>query len=352
MKGISLFSCAGIGEFFLDQLDIDFVVANDIDPVRCKTYNYFHKNTKIIVGDITKQETKKQILDSVKNENIEFLLATPPCQGMSSVGKNRKDNSLQFDIRNSLVLESIDIIDKTNPTYILFENVPRFLKVKYLYLNEYLTIVEVLEKKFGNAYNIKVDIFNSADFEIPQTRNRVFIRLFKKGTNWKDPNLNKKHISLEQAIGHLPSLESGEKSKIKNHWARSHPKNQIDSLMHTKTGYSALNNKFHYPRNKNKLKVKGYGNCYRRIDWDRPAPTVTMRNEIISSQNNVHPGRLKQDGTYSDARVLTMRELLIIMSLPPDLDVPNNISDTKIRQLIGEGIPPKMVYEIVKEIFK
>ena len=77
-----------------------------------------------------------------------------------------------------------------------------------------------------------------------------------------------------------------------------------------------------------------------------------MRNEIISSQNNVHPGRLKHDGTYSDARVLTIRELLIIMSLPPDLDIPNNISDTKIRQLIGEGIPPKMVYEIVREIFR
>lgn len=216
MKGISLFSCAGIGEFFLNQLNIDFVVANDIDPVRFKTYNYFHQNTKTIVGDVTKQETKKQILDSVKNENIEFLLATPPCQGMSSVGKNRKDNSLQFDIRNSLVLESIDIIEKTNPTYILFENVPRFLKVKCLYLNEYLTIVEILEKRFGNDYNIKVNVFNSADFEIPQTRNRVFIRLFKKGTSWKDPELNKKHITLEHAIGHLPSLESGEKSKIKN----------------------------------------------------------------------------------------------------------------------------------------
>ena len=352
MKGISLFCCAGIGEFYLEKLGIDFIVANDIDPIRCKIYNHFHNKTKTIVGDITEKVTKDNILNVVQNTKIDFLLATPPCQGMSTAGKNRKDETLNFDVRNSLILETIDIIEKTNPKYILFENVPRFLKVKYFFQDEYLTITEILDRKFGKEYNIKTDVFNSADFKIPQIRNRVFIRIFKKGCEWNDPKIDKKHISLKEAIGDLPTLESGEKSKIKNHWARTHPINQVLCLKNTPTGFSALNNEIHFPKNKNNEKVKGYKNCYRRVDWDRPSPTITMRNEIISSQNNVHPGRKLPNGTYSDARVFTIRELLIIMSLPADLDIPQNISDTKIRHLIGEGIPPKMVYEIVNGINK
>ena len=78
-----------------------------------------------------------------------------------------------------------------------------------------------------------------------------------------------------------------------------------------------------------------------------------MRNEIISSQNNVHPGRKLKDGsTWSDARVLTLRELLIITSLPPDIDLPTDISDSSLRQFIGEGIPPKMLKKIIEEIVR
>ena len=63
---------------------------------------------------------------------------------------------------------------------------------------------------------------------------------------------------------------------------------------------------------KNGRKIKGYNTTYKRIEWDKPAPTITMCNGGISSQNNVHPGRLQKDGTYSDARVLTLRELFIL----------------------------------------
>jgi len=78
----------------LDKLGIDFVDANDIDSIRCNAYNYFHKNTKTIVGDITKKETKEKILNAVENIDIYFLLATTPCQGISNPSKNRKDDYL------------------------------------------------------------------------------------------------------------------------------------------------------------------------------------------------------------------------------------------------------------------
>ena len=84
--------------------------------------------------------------------------------------------------------------------------------------------------------------------------------------------------------------------------------------------------------------------------WDAPSPTVTMRNEIMSSQDKVHPGRPLGNGLWSDARVLTLRELLIVMSMPPDLDLPSNVSDTALRQYIGEGVPSLMMKTILSGI--
>ena len=75
-----------------------------------------------------------------------------------------------------------------------------------------------------------------------------------------------------------------------------------------------------------------------------------MRNEIMSSQDKVHPGRPLGNGKWSDARVLTLRELLIIMSLPADLDLPTNVTDTALRQYIGEGIPSLMMRKIIEGI--
>lgn len=122
-------------------------------------------------------------------------------------------------------------------------------------------------------------------------------------------------------------------------------------MRHTKSGDTAFNNDKFYPHNKGK-RIKAYNTTYRRIKWDEPAPTITIRNDAISSQNNVHPGRLKSDGTYSDARVLTPLELMLLSSLPPDWDIPEDTPELLIRRCIGKCIPPLLVKEIVLGIHK
>jgi DNA (cytosine-5)-methyltransferase 1 len=121
-------------------------------------------------------------------------------------------------------------------------------------------------------------------------------------------------------------------------------------MKHTKTGTSAFSNPVYYPQKKDGTKIKGYESSYRRIKWDEPAPTITIRNDAISSQRNVHPGRLLPDGTYSDARVLTPYELMILTSLPKDWPLPDDTPEVLIRQVIGESIPPLMVKAIVGEL--
>lgn len=81
-----------------------------------------------------------------------------------------------------------------------------------------------------------------------------------------------------------------------------------------------------------------------------------MDNRKISSQNNVHPGRLigtdnEGNDLYSDPRTLTLYELMIIMSLPKDWNVPANTPEAFLRRIIGEGIPPlfvKKVFEMIQ----
>ena len=121
-------------------------------------------------------------------------------------------------------------------------------------------------------------------------------------------------------------------------------------MQHTATGTSAFSNPVYYPQKEDGTRIKGYESSYRRIKWDEPAPTITIRIDAISSQRNVHPGRLLDDGTYSDARVLTPYELMLLTSLPANWNIPDNTPEILIRQVIGESIPPLMIKKIVGEI--
>lgn len=349
IKAASLFSGAGISEHYLQDIGIDVVIANEIVTSRSITHSFFYPDCEMVNADITEAETQKIIVDKCLANNVKLIIATPPCQGLSSAGSNRTEKSLYNDPRNFLILSALNIVDKVNPDFVVIENVPRFQQMIFPYENEMISLAELLQRKYSDEYMIDHAVFNAADYGVPQTRLRVVFRMWRKGLSWDLPK-KQKQITLREAIGDLPSLESGEKSEIKNHFARKHPQNHIECMKHTPTGMSAFKNEVFYPKKPDGSRIKGYGNTYKRMRWDFPAPTITMRNEIISSQENVHPGHLLPDGTWSDARVLTLRELLIVSSLPPDLDQPTNLTETAFRQLIGEGIPPMLMKEIMKGI--
>lgn len=348
MRALSLFASAGIAEFGFKETIVEVVLANELIPVRMNVHKFWHPEIKTICGDITDENIKKQIIDKSKKEKIDFVFATPPCQGISLIGKNKTNDQMLADKRNFLIFHAFDIIDELDPKCILIENVARFFKIKFTMGNKLVSIEEIVREKYGDKYNLDFQVFDAQYYGVPQHRERAIIRMWKKGFKWDNPK-RQKIITLEEAIGNLPSLESGEKSKIKNHNARLHTERHVECMKHTPTGHSAFENEFYYPKDeKTGRRLKGYAATYKRMSWDKPAPTITMRNDCISSQSNVHPGRLLPDGTYSDARVLTMRELFILSSMDPDLDLPNFASDIQIRHMIGEAVPPKLINEILK----
>ena len=348
LTGISLFASAGIGETYFKDVGIDIKVANELLEKRADLYRAIYPETTVVCGDITKDEVFSKILASCPKK-VDFILASPPCQGMSVAGKNRNQTTMEADERNYLITYVVKAIKATNPDYILVENVPALLKLELQYAGKYRTVLNILQYEFGDEYDIDSMVVDSSDYGVPQTRLRAIIKMNRKGKKWVWP-IKRDKITVRDAIGHLPSLEAGERSEIKWHFARKHSKENILWMKHTPTGKSAFSNPVYYPQKKDGTRVKGYESSYRRIRWDAPAPTITIRNDCIASQRNVHPGRLLPDGTYSDARVLTPLELMLLNSLPADWNIPDDTPELLIRQCIGESIPPLMLKEIVRGI--
>lgn len=376
INAISLFCNVGIAEAYYKEIGIDVKIANELQEDRAKFYQHIYPNTCMITGDITKKETKDKIIKEASKYKIDLIIATPPCQGMSTAGK------MEFgDPRNALICHAVEIIKIIKPDYVFFENVPKQLTTKILVNERESLIPEFLHSALDNEYIFNNNfLIDAANYGVPQSRERAIILLTKKTKNKKRtfPKPDKKIITLAESIGNLPILdpvisdlpfedtlkffpnflERKENALKISKWfyPPSHPYRQIIALTHTPSGKTAFDNDDKFkPKKKNGELIKGFKNTYKRQDWNKPACTITMYNRTISSQNNVHPGRLlgqDQEGNiiYSDARVFTIYELLILTSLPLDWNIPNWASENFIRSVIGEGIPPILTKKIMQKL--
>lgn len=343
IKGASLFSSAGIAELYLKDIGINIVVANELIKKRCDLHKFLYPSCKMIPGDITNQDVFNSVQSEIIKNDCKFLLATPPCQGMSTLGKKEYST----DKRNYLVFYVFDVIDRNDFDFILIENVPKFLKLYFPFNGRLMLLVDIIKSKYSDKYNVESFILNAKDYGVPQSRPRGFIKIWKKSLVWDNPK-KQKEITLRECIGNLPSLNPGEDSGIKWHFAKNHNEREVLAMRHTEEGKSALTNEVFFPKKENGEAIKGFHNTYKRIKWDEPCPARAMNNGNLGGHNNCHPGRKLPDGTYSDPRVLTLRELFIVSSINPDWELPSWCSDNLIRQVIGEAIPPRFSYYILK----
>lgn len=256
MKGVSLFASAGIGETYLSRIGVDIVVANELIPKRADLYRNLYPNCQMICGDITDKAVYDDIINKAKG--VEFMIASPPCQGMSVAGKNRHQDTMVKDNRNYLITYVFSAIKELKPKYVLIENVPMLLKIQLPYKNGMQTILEILSDMFADKYDIDGRVIDSSDLGVPQTRLRAIIKMCIKSDKWEWPQSVDNKVTVRDAIGYLPSLESGEKSDIKWHFARKHDKNNILWMKHTPTGHSAFSNEVYYPQKKDGTRIKGY----------------------------------------------------------------------------------------------
>lgn len=374
MKVLSLFANIGVAEAYLSQLGVDVVLANELIPRRAELYSKIYPETKMLCGDITDPQTYEKIVSAAKCEAVDVIMATPPCQGISRAGKQEED-----DQRNLLILPVLACVRDVRPKYVLIENVPQFNETTIKIGGETVLIVDHIKRILGEEYDISINVIDTKNYAVPQTRQRAIILLTRndQGALWRLPDQNEHLVSVRDAIGNLPSLDpyvsdiseeerlelfpafykkQAEGRKISRwHTPPRHIKRQVVTMIHTPTGKTAFDNPKYIPIKADGTPVKGYKSTYRRLRWDDPASTVTMDNRKISSQNNVHPGRYlgtdsEGDVLYSDARALTLFEIMRIMSLPDNWPLPHDTNEAFIRSVIGEGIPPLFIKKLFMQI--
>lgn len=371
---LSLFANIGVAEAYLEELGFNVVLANELEERRASLYSQIYPKTKVICGDITDKEIFNTIIEKSKSLKVNFLMATPPCQGMSTAGVQDKN-----DERNKLILSVIKIAKELKPKYIFIENVPQFLSTEIEYKGTHELIPEIIRKELGKDYKINEYVIDTKNYSVPQMRQRAILLLssLKENNIWELPQPDKKILTMKDAIGMLPKLDplitdideqellnifphfyEREKEALaisKWHRPPHHVKRQVVVMQHTPTGKTAFDNEVYYPKKNDGTPVKGYHNTYKRQNWNTPAYAVTMDNRKISSQNNVHPGRVeyindKGEVIYSDARALTLYEIMRVTSLPDEWNIPNNASEQFLRRIIGEGIPPMFVKKVFQNL--
>ena len=363
---ISLFSSAGVGCHAFKKNGFECIATNELIERRLEIQKYNNKckyETGYISGDITDEANQKRIFDEIefwrKKENlkkVDVVMATPPCQGMSTANYKKGDETK----RNSLVVEAIHIVEKIKPRIFLFENVKAFLTTKCVDKNgEELSIKECIWRHLDSDYDIYAKVVNFKDYGIPSSRPRTLvIGVLKSELNISPLNLfplKKQEITLREAIGDLESLEFGECSEDPLHSFRVYPKYMNEWIHDLAEGESAFSNseeKLPYKivdGRRQVLKSGHMGNKFRRMFWNRPAPCITTRNDQLASQSTIHP---------KDDRVLSIRELMRVMSIPDDFQWTVNDRDFKIisknetliRQSIGEAVPTGIINQIAQNI--
>lgn len=368
-KALSLFANVGVAEAYLKEVGVTTVLANELLPERGEFYQHLYPETEVLLGDITDSAIFESIMEKSKALEVDFLIATPPCQGMSVAGKMNP-----LDHRNQLIYYAVTAITRLLPKYVLLENVPQQRKTKVLYQGEMIFIPEYLQRTLGAHYHFaEKSLVSARDYGVPQMRKRNIVLLSRKDMDyiWQMPAPFPQEITLKEALAQVPSLDpllkegmaetlqlfpdfevKKKRGEALSIWHKPpvHTKKLVITMMNTPSGHSAFENPVHFPKRNDGQRVRGHFNQYRRYEWDKPCRTITQNSAVISSLCCVHPGYPLENGLYSDPRCLSIYELLIVSSLPKDWNIPPWASDKLIRSVIGEGIPPMLVKNIVKEL--
>ena len=205
-KLLDLFCGAGGLSCGFERHNFEVVKAIDFAPHAINTYNY---NRKKKVGEV--KDVKKINQDYINSlGHIDGIIGGPPCQGFSTAGDRIID-----DERNVLYREYFKILEMVKPKFFLIENV-----VGILTFGKGAIISDINSRAKKLGYKVFMDTLSTNDYGIPQIRKRVIIigiqeKLVSK--EFEFPKPNNITVTVEDAIGDLPSLDRGEDNTKYNH---------------------------------------------------------------------------------------------------------------------------------------
>lgn len=160
LKVLELFGGIGACSKALKKLGINYEITDyvEIDKYAVKSFNAIH-NTNFEPQDITTWD---------KNIDVDLIMHGSPCQDFSLAGSQAGGDE-GSGTRSSLMYETIRIVEKLKPKYVIWENVKNVISKKHKHnFDNYLNKMEEL------GYKNYWQVLNAKDYGIPQNRERVF----------------------------------------------------------------------------------------------------------------------------------------------------------------------------------
>lgn len=377
---VSLFSSAGVGCYGFKMEGYHCIATNEIIERRLAVQRCNQKcemDSGYIAGDITKSETKELIYSEIEtwrkkgNDRVDVVIATPPCQGISVINHKKNSNDIN---RNSLVIESVEIVKTIKPRVFVFENVQAFQKTFCITKDDKIVrIGDYIRDTLGSDYIITGKVLNFMNYGSNSSRTRTLvIGVDKDYRNTFAPYdlfpQYRQECTLRDVIGNgkFAPLEWGEICTTDFYHAfRVYDPTMRPWIHDLKEGESAFDNTDPLKRPHKVVdgaiveNVKKNRDKYTRQKWDRFIQCIHTRNDQLAAQNTLHP---------EEDRVFSIRELMDMMTIPHDfqwvdssLEDLNSLSEEEkrkvykgnevnIRQCLGEAVPTEILRQVAARI--
>ena len=270
IKILELFGGIGACSKALEKLGIDYEIADyvEIDKYAVKSFNAIH-NTNFEPQDITTWD---------KDIEVDLIMHGSPCQDFSLAGKQAGGDK-DSGTRSSLMYETIRIVEKLKPKYVIWENVKNLLSKKHIHkFNAYLETME--ELGYTNYYQV----LNAKDYGIPQNRERVFTVSILGNENYEFPPKQELKLKLKDML----------EDKVDEKYYLT------DSMINY-----LENGKYNYAKVSNKLKQTetGISPTLDTMQGGNRQPFVTVKNAYLRDFGS--KGKI-QNKEYCDALTASM----------------------------------------------
>jgi len=270
---------------------------------------------------------------------VTLLFGCPPCQSFTILRRGGKTVP-RDQIRNALPMEYLRLVEEIRPRHLAFENVPGFSEGRWAdAFANFTTRLEVL------GYRCVSDVVDAADYGVPQHRRRLLV----VASRVAEPTLptathgpgRLPYMTVRQAIGHLPSLASGERDPSDPmHYARRHKAIAVERLTHVPAGggRADLPPRLRLACHKDH---RGHFDIYGRMRWDAPAPTLT------SGCTNMTRGRFAHPEQH---RAITLREAMLLQAFPASAALIGGVEAGSLQ--VGNAVPPLLAQRIGEAVLE
>jgi DNA (cytosine-5)-methyltransferase 1 len=318
-KVASLFSGCGGMDLGFKQAGYELVWANDFDKAACETYAK-NLGKHIVHGDITE-------LDLSEIPDCEVMIGGFPCQDFSMIWKR---GGLETD-RGNLYKYFVKAVQIKKPKIFVAENVKGLLTA-----NKGAAVKTITEDFARIGYKVSVDLYNFADYGVPQIRQRIFIVGVRNDLDWEFSKPEPTH-DKQRYVSSGKALVGVKKIKLNNqHQNISEKTKQMLELIPEGGNFSDI------PKD-HPLYVKGMiSHVYRRLHRKKPSTTIIAGG-----------GGGTWGYHYEEPRPLTNRERARLFCYPDDFEFLGSISE--VRKQIGNSVPPlaaKKLAEALVPAFK